>query len=113
MWVQVMRSVTAMPPNQWRLCFQRCLYHYDSGDIETGFRFIWMDPQGRLRPQRGQARIPTMADMFKLAKMAEAEGWAPCDIIDGPAPNVQAIEDELIRSAQRQPMQVSPSGEIR
>ena len=58
------------------LCFQLCSYIYDDGsETEEGFRFIWKDPQGKMLPQRGQARIPSLDDLRKLVDQAIKEGW--------------------------------------
>lgn len=59
----------------WQLCFQAGTYHHDDGEIETGFRFIWRDPAGKMRPQRGQARIPSREHLEHLTSLAEREGW--------------------------------------
>jgi len=40
-----------------------------------GYRFIWRDPDGNLRPQRGQAVIHSAAQMFRLINEAIQEGW--------------------------------------
>ncbi len=52
----------------WDLCFQQCRYVYNDGSIEEGYRFIWRDPNGKLRPQRGQARIPSLDVVCKLVE---------------------------------------------
>jgi len=59
----------------WKLCFQWCLYVYEDGTSENGYRFIWRRPNGSLQPARGQARIPSLATLSKLVKTAEREGW--------------------------------------
>ena len=38
----------------WELCFQWGLWHFDDGAWRIGFRFIWKDPDGRMKPYRGQ-----------------------------------------------------------
>ncbi len=53
----------------WSLCFQYGTYHYDNGNSEKGFRFIWRH-NGKLKPQRGQARIPSWKDLFELLTKA-------------------------------------------
>lgn len=64
-------------PNDWQLCFQWCEYIYENEDDERqmGYRFIWRRPNGSLQAARGQARIPSLADMNKLLKLAEEAGW--------------------------------------
>lgn len=61
-------------PN-WKLCFQSCEYLYDDGMSEFGYRFIWRDDKNHLKPQRGQARIPSIVEMQNLLNEAEKEGW--------------------------------------
>ena len=58
-----------------RLCFQWCRYKYDDDTNELGYRFIWRDSAGHLRPQRGQAVIYSAAQMFRLVTKAIQEGW--------------------------------------
>lgn len=61
---------------EWQLCFQWVTYTYDSGaPSEQGYRFIWRRPNGTLQPARGQARIPSAADLFELLRRAAGEGW--------------------------------------
>jgi hypothetical protein len=60
---------------EWNLYLQWGTYHYDDGDCETGYRFIWRRPEGYLQPARGQARIPSAAVMFELIERAMAAGW--------------------------------------
>ena len=59
----------------WKLCFQWCQYHYDNGTNEFGYRFIWRDDKNHLKPQRGQARIPSFIEMQNLLDEAENDGW--------------------------------------
>lgn len=58
-----------------RLCFQRAIYRYDDAAAETGYRFIWRRPNGRLQPARGQAIIPSARILRTLLRRAEEEGW--------------------------------------
>jgi hypothetical protein len=51
-----------------QLGLQWCEYPFPSG-TQYGYRFIWRDDQGRLQPDRGQAVIPTAADV-----RADSEG---------------------------------------
>ena len=59
----------------WALSFQWCLYVYDDGTSENGYRFIWRKPDGSLQPARGQARIPSISEAEKLIEVAKNEGW--------------------------------------
>jgi len=58
-----------------KLCFQFGKYNYDDGGSGYGYRFIWRYPNGNLQPARGQACIPSIADMLELLSMAFREGW--------------------------------------
>lgn len=45
--VQVIRQAMTGDPDiadEWKLCFQWCLYVYDDGTSENGYRFIWRRP---------------------------------------------------------------------
>ena len=59
----------------WKLCFQWCEYLYEGEKSEFGYRFIWKDEINHLKPQRGQARIPTIVEMQNVLKEAEEDGW--------------------------------------
>lgn len=59
----------------WKLCFQWCKYNYDNGTNEFGYRFIWRDDKNHLKPQRGQARIPSIIEMQNLLDEAKNDGW--------------------------------------
>lgn len=61
--------------DDWQLCFQQCVYHYDDGTQDTGYRFIWRRPDGSLQAARGQARIPDKAALNALLRQASDEGW--------------------------------------
>jgi hypothetical protein len=52
-------------------------YQQASGmDSAQGFRFVWVQKDGRIQPTRGYERIPTLAELsFALAKAIEL-GWA-------------------------------------
>ena len=63
-------------PSGWTLCFQWCLYDYENGETDKGFRFIWKTPQGKLQAARGQARIPDIETIHELTEIAKKEGWA-------------------------------------
>ena len=51
------------------LCLQYCIYDYGDNDRNKAYRFIRRDPEGRLKPQRGQAGIPNLELVDKLLKM--------------------------------------------
>jgi hypothetical protein len=60
----------------WQLCFQWVTYTHNNGTpSERGYRFIWRRPDGTLQPARGQARIPSAADLFELMQRATRDGW--------------------------------------
>ena len=68
--------------NDWTLWFQWCRYLYDDGGMQYGYRFIWKRPQsegGGLQAARGQARVPSVEILKKLAKKAEDAGWGGYD----------------------------------
>jgi hypothetical protein len=64
-----------LPAGTWHICFQRVTYHYDDGNSEDGYRFIWRRPNNSLQAARGQARIPDRVTLKRLIKMAESQGW--------------------------------------
>jgi hypothetical protein len=59
----------------WRLCFQWCQYHYDDGNKQHGYRFIWRRPNGNLQAGRGQARLPSIPIAAELMEIAKSQGW--------------------------------------
>ena len=59
----------------WRLCLQWGRYIHGDGRMETGYRFIWRRPDGRLQAARGQARIPTLKLARILMDEAGRRGW--------------------------------------
>lgn len=74
--VKIHEEVMLGNPQEWRLCFQWVTYHYqDKSQPESGYRFIWRQPNGNLQPFRGQARIPSARDMFELITKATEAGW--------------------------------------
>lgn len=83
--VQVIKETTldANPkPTDWTLWFQWCRYFYDDGQMQHGYRFIWKRPQadgGSLQAARGQARIPSVAQLEELVAKAKADGWGHYD----------------------------------
>jgi len=68
-------EVTNHLEDGWKLYFQYGTYVYDKNNSEQGFRFIWRDPEGKLQPARGQARIPSKKDIFELLALASKEKW--------------------------------------
>ena len=48
--VQVIKEVKKDDGGPWKLCLQWCLYVYDDGTSENGYRFIWRKPDGSLQP---------------------------------------------------------------
>ena len=82
--VQVIKEVehTFGDPESWVLLFQWCMYIYDNGESQKGYRFIWRRPKlegWSLQAARGQARIPSLKIAKILMKKAEAEGWGDLD----------------------------------
>ena len=78
--VQVIKEASkGFEGGDWRLCFQWCLYVYDNGTSEHGYRFIWRKENGNLQGARGQARIPSVRDIDDLVAKARVEGWANYD----------------------------------
>lgn len=76
--VQIIKEVQTADPKEtedWELCFQWCLYVYDNGSSDKGYRFIWRRPDGSLQPARGQARIPSIKLASDLMDKAKVEGW--------------------------------------
>ena len=69
------KEVSLGKGGNYKLCFQFGEYLYDDGRSECGYRFIWRLPSGNMQPARGQARIPSIADMLELLSMAIREGW--------------------------------------
>jgi hypothetical protein len=78
--VQVLKEVDYDfgDPDGWVLLLQWCLYVYDKGDAEHGYRFIWRRPASEgasLQAARGQARLPSLAIAKAMIAKAEKEGW--------------------------------------
>ena len=74
--VHIIDSVKKVYPSGLTLCFQWCLYDYENGKTDKGFRFIWRTPEGKLQAARGQARIPDIEAIHFLTEQAKKEGWA-------------------------------------
>ena len=82
--VQVIKQTSLTPdpgPTDWSLWLQWCRYLYDddAGSMDYGYRYIWKRPGGALQAARGQARVPSMAEMEQLIAKAKAEGWGDYD----------------------------------
>lgn len=75
MHIEIINEVKQHDGTGWCLCFQYCTYKYDDGNEENGYRFIWRKPDGTLQAARGQARIPSLADIYELTAKAIREGW--------------------------------------
>ena len=73
--VQIKNEIPKNRIEDWQLCFQKCIYNYDDGTNEEGFRFIWRRPTGSLQAARGQACIPSKSDADYLLKQATEERW--------------------------------------
>lgn len=73
--VVVLHEAKQGKEGDWVLCFQYCRYEYGDGSEENGYRFIWRRPNGNLQGARGQARIPSIADVQELTATALREGW--------------------------------------
>ncbi|WP_010424300.1 hypothetical protein [Anaerophaga thermohalophila] len=73
--VEILNEVSTEKKEDWNLCFQNCIYQYDNGIKQSGFRFIWRRPNGKLQPARGQARIPDKKLLFSLLEKAKEQGW--------------------------------------
>ena len=59
---------------EWNLCFQWCMYENDNGNLGIGYRFIWLKPDGKLQAARGQAIIPSLAEMNEMITKAAVKG---------------------------------------
>lgn len=75
--IEVLESVRSHnEQDRWNLLFQWVRFHYDNDQkAQQGYRFIWEDPDGNLRPSRGQARIPNAANLLSLVHRATEAGW--------------------------------------
>jgi hypothetical protein len=74
--VRIHHEVMTGKPTTWRLCFQWVSYHHETErPVEFGYRFIWRKPNGNLQGARGQARIPSGADLMRLIAKASRAGW--------------------------------------
>ena len=73
--IEVVHEVKeSMGEGDWSLCLQFVIYPHKT-KTETGYRFIWRDQDGRLKPQMGQARILSLALAMRLMAQAMEAGW--------------------------------------
>ena len=74
---EVKQKVIYRDVDKGHLCFQHCLYHYDNGVCDEGYRFIWRRPDDAesLQAARGQAILPSVEVITKLISLAEENGW--------------------------------------
>jgi len=71
--IVVLNEVETEEWNGWKLCFQYGIW--DGPDNQhKGYRFIWRK-DGKLKPQRGQARLPSIHQARELMDKAKAAGW--------------------------------------
>ncbi len=77
--VQVIKEARTGDEGDWQLCYQWCLYVYNNGTSQNGYRFIWRKEDGRLQPARGQARIPSAKWITDLMGKAAKEKWGDYD----------------------------------
>jgi hypothetical protein len=79
--VQIVNRVkeTSAKAGEWQLELQWCRYCHDDGEMEHGYRFIWLRPDGSLQAARGQARIPSLSRANALIQKATSEGWGDYD----------------------------------
>jgi len=73
--VTAVKSIEKKRSSGYTLCFQWCVYNYSDGNKETGYRFIWKDPEGRLKTSRGQARIPSIDIIIEMIQEAKDKKW--------------------------------------
>jgi hypothetical protein len=84
--VIVHQEVSIGKQGHWRLCFQWCTYTFAAPrPTEDGYRFIWRRPDNTLQPARGQARIPSLADLQQLLTLAAQAGW----LVTAESPNAR------------------------
>lgn len=77
--VQIINETTLHDDScQYRLWFQWCLYVYDDGTSQHGYRFMWRK-DGKLMTTRGQARINSTDDIIALVSAAKTAGWGNYD----------------------------------
>ena len=102
--VKIHHEVRSDPHDGWQLCFQWVTYTLEDGSQENGYRFIWRRPDGTMRPARGQARIPSAANLFDLLQRATTAGWFIA------AESAHTLPAELPRASARRSATASPPG---
>jgi hypothetical protein len=109
---QIINETTIPIENGFTLCLQWGEYQYRDGFVQTGYRFIHRSPKGSLVSARGQARIPSFAQMQKLVDQAKAEGWG--DLVSDSwntkvsdprqlTPELRAAALDLLRAGRKAP----------
>ncbi|GAA4770601.1 hypothetical protein GCM10023219_16570 [Stakelama sediminis] len=73
--VQVLKEVGLHRSSKDSIWLQWCDYSENTDNSETGYRFIWKDPEGKMQPHRGQARIPNLYLADALISKARLQGW--------------------------------------
>lgn len=73
--VEILNEVRINIKSGWQLCLQYCRFCYIDQTKECGYRFTYRKPDGTLL-SRGQARIPSFADIHRLMAKAIDEGWS-------------------------------------
>lgn len=64
------------------LCLQQVIYLHPDGSTEEGYRFIWRDEADRIKPLRGQTRLPSLKIAENLIAQARRLGWGDFDAGD-------------------------------
>ena len=75
---RIIRDTSICLGGCWRLHLQYYNYTQAGGDSHFGYRFI-NSCDGNLRPQKGQARIPSRKHAALLWAQADLESWADYD----------------------------------
>lgn len=110
--VEVLNEVKTADPSPggtWNLAFQWCRYVDDgTGSFYFGYRFIWRDKTGKLRPTRGQARLHSLRLIRDLLHKAESAGWGSHDadaVCDGnlDEPEFMAATSDTAAAGRTQP----------
>ena len=72
---EIIEETSKCGDDRWEICLQWGRYIYDDGKMERGYRFIWRDENGHLRPQRAQACIKSLDVAQELIDKARRDGW--------------------------------------
>lgn len=62
-------------PNGSCLAFRKIRREYENGEIETGYTFVWIKPDGTISPRRGQVMLPDEKVIAELLLKAMAASW--------------------------------------